>query len=194
MSPVTTRSDRASARALIGRLRVGRSGSLVGYSRTRFGEKWADDARGVPYARNGCRTRDDVLARDGREVEWRDGSGCVVVAFRLTDPYTRRDIVWRRSDADRVQVDHVVPLAYEWRMGARWWPMAKRLRIANDPLNLLPVSREVNVAKGGAGPASWLPPSHRVRCAYVARFAQVALKYGLPVTATDKRVMLRQCR
>lgn len=118
----------------------------------------------------------------------------MVVAFRLTDPYTGRTIVWRRSDADRVQVDHVVPLAYEWRMGARTWPMAKRLRIANDPLNLLPVSREVNVAKGGAGPASWLPPSHRVRCAYAARFAQVALKYGLPVTASDKRVMLRQCR
>ncbi|MEO3809385.1 HNH endonuclease family protein [Sphaerisporangium sp. B11E5] len=148
----------------------------------------------MPYARNGCRTRDDLLARDGQKVRHRKGSDCVVVSLRLTDPYTGRTITWRKSDADRVQVDHVVPLSYEWRMGARTWPMAKRLRIANDPLNLLPVSREINIAKGGSGPAGWLPPSHRIRCAYAARFAQVALKYGLPVTAADKRVMLRQCR
>ncbi|MFC6080407.1 HNH endonuclease family protein [Sphaerisporangium aureirubrum] len=194
LSPITSRGDRAAARKLIRKLRVGTSGSLTGYTRTKFGAKWADDARGIPYARNGCRTRDDLLARDGQKVRFRRGSDCVVVALRLTDPYTGRTITWRREDADRVQVDHVVPLAYEWRMGARNWPMAKRMRIANDPLNLLPVSRSVNVAKGGSGPASWLPPSHRVRCAYAARFAQVAVKYALPVTAADKRVMLRQCR
>ncbi|MFJ2028294.1 HNH endonuclease family protein [Streptosporangium sp. NPDC087985] len=112
----------------------------------------------------------------------------------MRDPYTGRTIQWSRQRADEVQVDHVVPLSYEWRMGASRWPMAKRMRIANDPLNLIPVYGKANEAKGGSGPASWLPPVRRVRCAYVVRFAQVAVKYDLPVTRADKATMLAQCR
>ncbi|MFC4533966.1 HNH endonuclease family protein [Sphaerisporangium dianthi] len=191
---ITSRMDRAAALDLVRQVRVGRQGSKRGYTRERFGENWADNARGVPYARNGCRTRDDLLARDGEEVAYRDGSRCVVVAMKLRDPYTGKVIKWRKRDADRVQVDHVVPLSYEWRMGASRWTMAKRVRIANDPLNLIPVYGPANEDKGGAGPASWLPPVRKVRCAYVARFAQVAVKYDLPVTRADKSAMLAQCR
>ncbi|MDH2426677.1 HNH endonuclease family protein [Sphaerisporangium sp. TRM90804] len=194
LDPLTSRAERAAAVRLIKKVRVRGMGSKAGYSRARFGENWADTARGVPYARNGCRTRDDLLARDGEALEYRRGSRCVVVAMRLRDPYTGRLIRWSKRDSGRVQVDHVVPLSYEWRMGASRWPRAKRVRIANDPLNLMPVYGPVNEAKGGAGPASWLPPVRRVRCAYVARFAQVAVKYGLPVTRADKAAMLAQCR
>ncbi|GII81719.1 lipoprotein [Sphaerisporangium rufum] len=191
---VSARADRAAAVRLIRKVRVAPRGSGRGYTRLRFGANWADTARGVPYAGNGCRTRDDLLARDGRAVEYRRGSRCVVVAMTLDDPYTGRTIRWRKARADRVQVDHVVPLSYEWAMGASRWPMRKRVRIANDPLNLMPVYGPANEAKGGAGPAAWLPPVRRVRCAYVTRFAQVALKYGLPVTRADKAAMLAQCR
>ncbi|WP_250562428.1 HNH endonuclease family protein [Sphaerisporangium fuscum] len=192
--PITAHADRAAAVRLIKQVRVGVQGSKRGYTRLRFGENWADSARGVPYARNGCRTRDDLLARDGEELQYRHGSRCVVVSMKLHDPYTGRTIQWRKRDSARVQVDHVVPLSYEWRMGAWRWPKAKRVRIANDPLNLIPVYGPANEAKGGAGPASWLPPARKVRCAYVARFAQVAVKYDLPVTRADKAAMLAQCR
>lgn len=63
----------------------------------------------------------------------------------------------------------------------------------NDPLNLLPVEGRANSAKSDSGPASWLPPNKSIRCAYAVRFAQVAVKYELPVTAPDKQTMLRQC-
>ncbi len=63
----------------------------------------------------------------------------------------------------------------------------------NDPLNLLPVQGRANSAKGDSGPASWLPPAKPVRCAYAVRFAQVAVKYELAVTAPDREAMLRQC-
>nr|BFE85419.1 hypothetical protein GCM10020093_080200 [Planobispora longispora] len=148
----------------------------------------------MPYARNGCRTRDDLLARDGERVRYRKGSDCVVVAMELRDPYTGKTIRWSKKRADEVQVDHVIPLSYEWRMGARHWTAAKRARIANDPLNLMPVEGDVNEAKGGLGPARWLPPRRKIRCAYAVRFAQVALKYNLPVTRADKAVMTAQCR
>ncbi|GAA3710360.1 HNH endonuclease family protein [Nonomuraea antimicrobica] len=194
LAPVSADADRSEARGLIERLRVKGLGPGTGYARTRYGENWADSATGVPYARNGCRTRDDLLARDGRNVKYRAGSTCEVVSMDLTDPYTGRLIRWHKSDADDVQVDHVVPLNYGWRMGARGWPMSKRLDFANDPLNLLPVDGNANEQKDASGPAGWLPPRRDIRCAYVTRFAQVALKYDVPVTAADKRAMLAQCR
>ncbi|WP_196466362.1 HNH endonuclease family protein [Planomonospora sp. ID91781] len=193
LAPVTG-GDRARAVRLIKRLRTAPMGSKAGYSRARFGANWADTAAGVPYARNGCRTRDDLLARDGENVRYRRGSRCEVVELDLRDPYTGRVIRWSKRRADEIQVDHVVPLSYEWRMGASRWSRAKRERIANDPLNLMPVYGDANEAKGGSGPAAWLPPRRTVRCAYVVRFAQVALKYGLPVTRADKAAMLAQCR
>ncbi|WP_031170989.1 HNH endonuclease family protein [Streptosporangium roseum] len=194
LAPLRSARDRVAGIRLIRKLRVRGMGPKTGYTRARYGANWADTARGVPYARNGCGTRNDLLARDGEYVSYRRGSGCVVVSMKLRDPYSGRTIWWRKQRAGEVQVDHVIPLSYEWRMGASRWPAAKRLRIANDPLNLIPVYGGVNQAKGGSGPASWLPPVRRVRCAYVVRFAQVALKYGLPVTRADKAVMLAQCR
>ncbi|MFG1703159.1 HNH endonuclease family protein [Nonomuraea sp. M3C6] len=194
LAPIISDADKARARDLIKGLRVKGMGPNTGYERTRYGENWADTATGVPYARNGCRTRDDLLARDGQEVRYRAGSSCEVVSMELTDPYTGRIIHWHKDDPDAVQVDHVVPLNYGWRMGAPRWSMSKRLDFANDPLNLLPVDGAANEQKDASGPASWLPPQRRIRCAYVTRFAQVALKYEVPVTAADKKIMLAQCR
>ncbi|TDD18786.1 HNH endonuclease family protein [Nonomuraea diastatica] len=194
LAPIISDADKADARTLIRRLRVARVGPHTGYRRTRYGGNWADDAAGVPYARNGCRTRDDLLARDGRDVTYRAGSSCEVVSMKLTDPYTGRIIHWRKSRADEVQVDHVVPLNYGWRMGAPRWSMSKRLDFANDPLNLLPVDGDTNEDKDASGPSRWLPPRRVIRCAYVTRFAQVALKYDVPVTRADKKAMLAQCR
>jgi hypothetical protein len=194
LAPITSPRDRVAAVQLIKKLRVKGSGPKTGYERTRFGENWADTAKNIPFARNGCDTRNDLLARDGMNLKYRPGSNCVVIAMSLQDPYTGRTIEWRKQNADEVQVDHVVPMSYEWRMGASRWSAAKRVRIANDPLNLMPVYGPINEQKGGSGPASWLPPVRKVRCAYVVRFTQVALKYDLPVTKADKAAMLGQCR
>jgi endonuclease I len=111
----------------------------------------------------------------------------------LHDPYTGKTIEWRKQRATEVQIDHVMPLSYNWQMGAARWNESKREQIANDPLNLIPVDGPSNSAKGDAGPASWLPPDKRIRCAYSVRFTQVALKYKLPVTAPDKQAMREQC-
>ncbi|WP_345564086.1 HNH endonuclease family protein [Nonomuraea rosea] len=164
LAPIISDADKAKARGLIKSLRVKGLGPNTGYDRARYGANWADDATGVPYARNGCRTRDDLLARDGQEVKYRPGSSCEVVSMELTDPYTGRVIHWHKDNADEVQVDHVVPLNYGWRMGAPRWAMAKRLDFANDPLNLLPVDGDANEEKDASGPASWLPPRRGIRC------------------------------
>ncbi len=193
LAPVTGEKNRAAAVALIEKVTTKGRGPKTGYDRDEFGYAWMDTADGVPLARNGCDTRNDLLKLHGQDVEFRKGSDCVVVSMDLYDPYTGKDIAWKKAKAAEVQIDHVVPLSYSWQMGAARWPESKREQLANDVLNLLPVEGRANSAKGDSGPASWLPPNKSVRCAYAVRFAQVAVKYELPVTPADRRMMLEQC-
>lgn len=193
LAPVTTDADKAAARKLIDELSTKGRGPKTGYSRDKFGYAWMDTADGVPLARNGCDTRNDLIRRDGQNLRFRAGSDCVVISMTLHDPYTGTTIEWRKQKASEVQIDHMVPLSYSWQMGSSRWSESKRKQLANDVLNLIPVEGRANSSKGDSGPASWLPPNKSVRCAYVIRFAQVALKYEMAVTAPDKQMMLRQC-
>ncbi|MDT3726610.1 HNH endonuclease family protein [Streptomyces sp. DSM 41972] len=193
LAPVRDAQERAEAAALIDKVATKGRGPRTGYDRDEYGYAWMDTADGVPLARNGCDTRNDVLKLHGRDVEFRSGSDCVVVAMDLYDPYTGKDIAWKKAKAAEVQIDHVVPLSYAWQMGASRWSKEKRQQLANDVLNLLPVSGSANSAKRDSGPASWLPPNTSIRCSYAVRFAQVAAKYELPVTDPDKKMMLEQC-
>jgi hypothetical protein len=192
LAAVTSDADRAEARALIEKVSVKGRGPKTGYDRDEFGEAWLDTAD-VPFSRNGCDTRNDLLKRDGDELKFRSGSNCVVVEMTLADPYTGKEIDWLKSDAAEVQIDHVMALSYDWQMGASRWSKDKRKAIANDPLNLLPVDGPTNSSKGDSGPAAWVPPNKQIRCAYAVRFAQVSLKYELPVTKADKAALLKQC-
>jgi hypothetical protein len=193
LGPITSAKDKEDARAIIEKVATRGRGPKTGYDRDEFGYAWADNADDIPLARNGCDTRNDILARDGRDLKYRSGSDCVLESMTIYDPYTGTTIEWRKSDAAKVQIDHVMPLSYNWQMGASRWPKAKRVQIANDPLNLLGVDGRSNSAKGDSSPATWLPPNRRIRCAYAVRFAQVAVKYDLPVTPADKTAMLGQC-
>ncbi|GIH26629.1 lipoprotein [Acrocarpospora phusangensis] len=193
LAPITSEKDRKAARELIEKVGTKGRGPKTGYDREEFGYAWADNADDIPYARNGCDTRNDILQRDGEKLKYRDGSDCVVVEMTIFDPYTDTSVEWRKEDASEIQIDHIMPLSYDWQMGASRWTDAKRKQISNDPLNLLAVDGSMNSSKGDSGPASWLPPTRKIRCAYVVRFAQVALKYDLPVTAPDKAAMLDQC-
>lgn len=193
IAPITSKAEKEEARQLIGKVRTANRGPKTGYARDKFGYAWMDTADGVPMARNGCDTRNDILARDGRELRYRAGSTCVVESMTLDEPYTGKTIEWRKQKATAVQIDHVMPLSYDWQMGAAHWKEDKRKQIANDPLNLLPSDGPANASKSDSGPATWLPPNKQIRCSYAVRFAQVSLKYSLPVTSADKQTMLEQC-
>ncbi|WP_067276150.1 HNH endonuclease family protein [Streptomyces jeddahensis] len=193
LAPITSDAGRAKARALIEKVATKGRGPKTGYERDEFGYAWMDSADGVPLAWNGCDTRNDLLKRDGDDVRFRSGSDCVVISMTLQDPYTGKTIDWTKTRATTVQIDHVMPLSYDWQMGASRWTKGKRQDIANDPLNLIPVDGPSNSSKGDSGPASWLPPNKQIRCSYAVRFAQVSLKYSLPVTVADKQMMLKQC-
>jgi len=166
----------AQARDDLRTLRVAAENRGGGYARERFGVRWKD------IDRNGCDQRNDVLARDLHQVRRRDG--CVVLSGLLRDPYTGKEIAFSKSDAAKVQIDHVYPLALAWRMGADRWSERQREQFANDPDNLLAVWGVPNQQKGDSGPGEW-KPQKAFQCAYGVRYVTVARKYSLPVTRAD---------
>ncbi len=173
----------------VSRLLVKGGAPMTGYARYRFGSGWVD------VNRNGCDTRDDILRRDLKQRRVRPRTrGCVITRGVVADPYTRRLIRYVRGGRSEVDIDHVVALGDAWQMGARRWPNAKRVALANDPLNLLGVSASANRAKGDADAAAWLPTNKSFRCAYVAREVAVKRKYGLWVTRAERNAMIRVLR
>ncbi|MEY9904854.1 hypothetical protein ABIA35_001070 [Catenulispora sp. MAP12-49] len=196
LAPIISAADRSAARDLINRLTTQAPAGMSGYTREQFGQAWTDGAVGDPFADNGCDTRDDVLARDGQNVQDEakgKSAHCVVESMTLFNPYTGQNIQFTKKNATAVQIDHVLPLGYSWQMGSSRWTAARREQLANDPLELLAVDGPDNGAKGDSGPGAWMPPLKAVGCSYAVRFAQVAIKYQLPVASADKTAMLGQC-
>ncbi|MFJ5925762.1 HNH endonuclease family protein [Kitasatospora sp. NPDC092948] len=193
LAPVTDEADRKAGRDLIAKVKTAEPGPKTGYDRDQFGPAWTDNVDGVPGGHNGCSTRDDMLARDGQKVEHRDGSKCVVSSMTIWDPYTGKTVEWTKQQPSKIQIDHVMPLSYDWQQGASQWEKLKRVQIANDPINLIPADGSQNGSKGDSGPASWLPANAEIHCSYAIRWAQVSLKYQLPVTPADKKTMLSLC-
>lgn len=181
------RSASAGALTTLATLDVKGRAAQTGYERFRFGPPWAD------VDRNGCETRDDILRRDLTRISYRDGDPCVVESGLLADPYSGRLIHFTRGwdTSIDVQIDHVVSLSNSWQTGSQYWRFGKRLRFANDPLNLLAVDGVLNQQKGDGDTATWLPPDKTYRCAYVARQIAVKARYDLWVTPPEKDAMAR---
>ncbi|MHA3022675.1 HNH endonuclease family protein [Mycobacterium sp. BMJ-28] len=162
------------------------------YRRAAFGEAW-DDLNDAPGGHNGCDTRNDILNRDLVDKTYVAIKRCpqAVATGTLHDPYTDASIAFVRGNqvGAAVQIDHIVPLALAWDLGARGWPDGLRLRFANDPANLIAVEGQANQDKSDAEPARWMPPNHAFWCQYAVQFAAVLRGYGLPVDAPSATVL-----
>lgn len=160
---------------------------MTGYDRSQFGPAWKD------VDRNGCDTRNDILARDLKLTKFKEGTkGCVVASGTLDDPYTGKQIDFVRGpQSAKVQIDHVVALGNVWVSGGQKLSQDQKAAIANDPLNLLAVDGPANMAKSDRDASSWLPKNKGFRCSYVARQIAVKSKYNLSVTPAEKQAMAR---
>ena len=158
----------------------------TGYDRVgEFGRAWLDTDK------NGCDTRNDILARDLVAIE-RPG-GCRVLTGLLIDPYTGTaiDFVRGQGTSQVVQIDHVVALSNAWQTGAQTLSFEQRVALANDPLNLLAVDGRTNQQKGDGDAATWLPPNKAFRCEFVARQVSVKAAHGLWVTPPEHAAIVR---
>ena len=76
----------------------------TGYARGQFGQTWFDTDR------NGCDTRNDMLRRDLKNRQMKNG--CKVLSGTLApDPYTSTVIRFVHGGASEVDIDHVVALS-----------------------------------------------------------------------------------
>jgi hypothetical protein len=162
------------------------------YRRAEFGTPWTDDNDAVG-GHNGCDTRNDVLTRDLKKVTFVRTSQCpaAVSTGTLVDPYTGGTIVFARGakTSAKVQIDHIVPLAYAWDMGGWQWEKGKRVRLANDLRELLAVDGPSNENKKDSPPGRWMPSNEGFHCQYVEQFSFVLREYGLAVDAGSAAVI-----
>lgn len=181
-----TRAELAAAQASLDALPELAAEAAEPYERKRFGTPWAD------VDGNGCGTRDDILARDLADART-DLDGCTVLTGTLVDRYTGRTLPFRRgpTTSARVQVDHVVALADAWRTGAWAWDDTQRLRLANDPANLLAVDGPTNESKGAQDASSWLPPHEPFRCHYAVLRVGVRAAYDLALAPGERKALTR---
>jgi len=177
-----------TASSVLSSLPVKGRAAKTGYSRSQFGQAWAD------VDRNGCDTRNDMLKRDLTNIEFKVKTrDCVVLSGVLLDRYSGETITFVRGNVTsmEVQIDHVVALSNAWQTGAFKLTLMQRTAFANDPLNLFAVKGRLNSQKGDGDAATWLPPLKSFRCTYVAQQIAVKAKYSLWVTAPEKEAMTR---
>lgn len=170
---------------------VDRINDVPGYERSckrgdacSFGPAWND-----PTDTTGCDTRNRLLARDLRDVVFKDGTrNCKVIAGWLQDPYSGE-----RVDRMDVELDHTVALHRAWNAGAWQWDSRKRQIFANDPMELRALSSSVNQDKSDAALDEWMPPLPQARCPFVIDYLSVMAKYELPITVSERDAAAVAC-
>lgn len=165
------------ARTQLAGLKVGPVGSMAGYSRDKF-THWIDQG-------NKCDTRETVIKRDGKDVAL--NTDCKALSGTWRSLYDGVTV----SDAGKLDIDHMVPLAAAWRSGAAAWDSQRRKEFANDLVRpqLIAVSASANRSKGDQTPDSWQPTDKSAWCQYGRAWTTVKSTYGLTVTEPEKQML-----
>lgn len=180
--PTTALIQTDLATDVLNKLEIKDHDSKNDYARERFGADW--------LSTGGCDTRNIILNRDLVDIVINDK--CQVVSGKMADPYTGRVIEFKRGadTSGDIQIDHVVALSNAWQTGAQQLMADQRIKLANDPLELLAVDGKSNMDKSDGDAATWLPPNKYFRCQYVSRQIAVKQKYNLWVTQSEHDAIL----
>ncbi|URZ99438.1 HNH endonuclease family protein [Streptomyces lydicamycinicus] len=160
----------------ISRLKVARE-SRSGYERDKF-RLWTDEDH------DGCDTRKEVLLAEAVKKP-RQGKGCKLTGGSWRSYYDDKTV----TDARKLDIDHVVPLAEAWDSGASKWTAQRREQYANDlgsERSLVAVSLGPNRTKGDKDPAEWMPPAKDATCTYVADWVSAKLRWKLTVDRAER--------
>ncbi|MHA6801607.1 HNH endonuclease family protein [Bounagaea algeriensis] len=165
------------SRGMLAELRTAPEGPMDGYDRDKF-PHWNEGP-------DNCNTREQVLRRDGDNVE--TGDDCYPTSGTWTSPYDGQ--TW--SEASDVDIDHVVPLAAAWRSGAAEWTNERRSEFANDleSPQLVAVTDSVNQEKGDSTPDEWMPPENGYHCTYASMWIASKHKWQLTITDSEQTAL-----
>ncbi|MFD9411581.1 HNH endonuclease family protein [Streptomyces sp. NPDC059989] len=151
----------------------------TGYQRTKF-RHW--NAGDLPS--DGCNTRQEVLLSEAVDYP-AIGPGCTLTGGMWLSYYDDTTV----TDAARLDIDHMVPLAEAWDSGASSWTAQRREAYANDQgqlSSLVAVTARSNRQKSDQDPAEWLPPSPEALCRYGAEWTATKLRWGLAVDEAER--------
>lgn len=168
------------ARQRMEELRVEEENDPPGYDRALF-PHWDSGVQ------DNCTTRQVVLLRDGEDVRVDDD--CQPVSGSWYSPYDGETL----TEAEDLDIDHMVALKEGWRSGAHGWTTEERGHFANDldSSQLWAVSASTNRSKGDSDPADWLPPLESSHCDYVVSWIEVKHVWDLTVDP-DEEAALRE--
>lgn len=157
----------------------------VGYSRDEF-PHWHD------VDGSGCTARQDALSAQAIGLVQRDlVRPCVIVEG---DWYSLFDGVTFSGAPAEIDVDHVVALAEAWDSGADSWTRERRRQFANDPLNLLVVTRRSNQQKADLDAGEWKPPMDDAWCVTASMMVLTKLRYEMTVDAAERDGLVDMAR
>ena len=161
--------------------------SRTGYVRTKF-KHWVS-------AGNGCDARKAVIISEAL-VKPTVKSGCIIVGGEWLSIYDSTKV----TDASKLDVDHMVPLAEAWDSGASNWTDSKRQIYANDqtdPRHLIAVTGSSNRSKSDQDPSDWLPTNKAYICEYLTNWVSIKVRWNLSVDAKEKSSIaknLKSCK
>jgi len=135
--------------------------------------------------KNGCDTRAEVLIAEAI-VKPKKAAKCKLTGGKWLSSY---DGV-KYSDASKLDIDHLVPLAEAWRSGAWAWTDQQRMEYANDLEDewaLNAVTASVNRSKGDKDISQWLPKKNV--CTYLSGWVTIKAKFELTVDIAEAKVI-----
>jgi hypothetical protein len=145
--------------------------SRTGYVRTKF-KHWV----GVG---DGCDSRKAVILSEA-VIKPVVEKGCVIKGGEWFSIYDNVKI----TDAGKLDVDHMVPLAEAWDSGASAWDDKKRELYANDQTDarhLIAVTGASNRSKSDRDPAEWMPTNEKYKCQYIMNWVSIKIRWSLSV-------------
>ena len=86
------------------------------------------------------------------------------------------------TEATKLDVDHMVPLANAHKSGAWNWDADQRKAYANnleDSYHLIAVTASANRSKGAKGPEEWQLPDQSYQCQYATDWVLIKSNWSL---------------
>ena len=148
----------------------------AGYVRTKF-KHWIG-------AGGGCDSRKAVIISEAI-VKPTIEKGCVIKGGEWLSIYDNVKV----TDAGKLDVDHMVPLAEAWDSGASAWDDLKRELYANDqidPRHLIAVTGSSNRSKSDQDPSDWMPTNKAYACEYLSNWVSIKVRWSLSVDKKEK--------
>ena len=135
---------------------------------------------------SGCKTMRTVVLENTSKVPvtWTNPRQCEIREGLWIDEYTGEEF----TRAAQLEIDHIIPPMYANTTNGYQWDLGKRTAFANDPFNLIPVSRAIHRRKSDRAIGSWRP-REEFECDYAQAWQQVSDKYELDLLARDESRM-----